>query len=291
MRAINQAIIQFEEMPGAGRFASLYPSLNNVDAAALAPATAADLAEVVHLRFDAVSACNARCVFCHSDFDAPVRQLALEQLSAVLDHPMPKLNTLAIGCAFEPLIGKLFERYPEVMARYRGQAQARIVTNAYLLDKRDIGPWVDFGLEYLHVSLHSHIPEVYERTMQGAVRLPRVVSNLAEARRRFPGLRLLLINVVTKANNRDLAGYCRWGFEELGADQIVLWRAEIATQPLPGSPAFHSPEIALSDDEWAEVLRACAPFSDDPAYTRLPALGKTISSMTLSRQTQRALHV
>src|SRR5688572_14102164 len=121
MRAINQAIIQFEEMPGAGRFASLYPSLNNVDAAALAPATAADLAEVVHLRFDAVSACNARCVFCHSDFDAPVRQLALEQLSAVLDHPMPKLNTLAIGCAFEPLIGKLFERYPEVMARYRGQ--------------------------------------------------------------------------------------------------------------------------------------------------------------------------
>ena len=126
--------------------------------------------------------------------------------------------------------------------------------------------------------------------MQGAVRLPRVVSNLAEARRRFPGLRLLLINVVTKANNRDLAGYCRWGFEELGADQIVLWRAEIAAQPLPGSPAFHSPEIALSDAEWAEVLRACAPFSDDPAHTRLPALGTTISSMTLSRQTQRVVH-
>ena len=35
MRSIQQAIIEFEEMPGAVRYASLYPSLANVDAAAL----------------------------------------------------------------------------------------------------------------------------------------------------------------------------------------------------------------------------------------------------------------
>lgn len=286
MLAINNAIIQFEHMPGAGRFASLYPSLNNVDGSKLARATAADLAEVVHLRFDAVSACNARCVFCHSDFSGPVRQLALDDLRAVLDHPMPALHTVAIGCAFEPLIGKLFERYPEVLAPYRGQAQTRIITNGFLLDKRDIGPWVDFGLEYLHVSLHSHIPEVYEQTMQGSVRLDRVARNLTYVRTRFPGIRVVLINVISRANNKDVPGYCRWAFDEVGADQIVLYRAEISSAPAPGSPAFHSPDAALTDAEWTQVVRSCAGFSDTPMETALPALGTMVSSITLNRRSE-----
>jgi hypothetical protein len=116
------------------------------------------------------------------------------------------------------------------------------------------------------------------------VPLDRVARNLAQVRRRFPGLRLLLINVVSRVNNRDLPGYCRWAFDEVGADQIVLYRAEISSAPEPGSPAAQSPEAGLSDAEWAEVVRACAAFSDLPSETSLPALGTMVSSMTLTRR-------
>ena len=31
-----------------------------------------------------------------------------------------------------------------------------------------------------------------------------------------------MINVITRVNAKDVAGYCRWAFDEIGADQVIL---------------------------------------------------------------------
>jgi len=138
MLAIGGAVMSREDI-GRDRYVSLYP-IHPFGAAQgdLPKARPEDLAETAHLRFDPISACNARCVFCHSDFSHAVKHLTLDDLGAVAAVPMPKLHTISVGCAYEPLMGKFFEAYPSVLPSFRGQARARIITNGALLHRRDI---------------------------------------------------------------------------------------------------------------------------------------------------------
>lgn len=287
MYAIGGGVLQTEQM-GTEQYVSLYPLHPFGDRSTLPPATRELLEPTAHLRFDPISACNARCVFCHTNFDLPVKHLALEDLAAVASHPMPALHTVAVGCSYEPLMGKYFERYPEALAPFRGRAKTRIITNGALLHKRDIAPWVEFGFEYLHVSMHSHISEVYEMTMRNGMSFNRVVQNIRDMRARFPSIRILFVNVVSKINNVDIGGYCRWAFDEIGVDQIVLFRATLAECPQNGAPAHQYLALygaggALNNDQWNDVVARCTPFMADACRSELAELGSSIATLTLNR--------
>lgn len=271
MLKVSGAILINDLVSGTDVVATLYPALPRVDVDSLPGATAEHFAPLTHLRFDTVNACNLSCVFCHSDFSATAKQLPLNDLRTAISYPMPKLVTISVGCAYEPLMGRYFEQYPTVLHDLRGRAHARIITNGLLLHRKDIGSWADFGLDYIHASVHSHIPDVYERTVRNAGDLRQVTRNLKDVKQKHHA-KIRIVNVISKINNVDVPGFCRWAFDELGVDMVDLYRAVFSDDPLPGYPAASYLPAAISelkrspvltDDEWLALLESCSAFLDD----------------------------
>jgi hypothetical protein len=218
MLRIGNAIAIPEETPNGFALTLIYPSLPRIDHSSLRDATLDDFERVRHLRFDPVSACNRRCAFCHSDFSGRVTQLIPQLFSEGISFPMSRFENLAVGCAYEPPMGKFFQQYPSLMAHLRDQSiRARIITNGLVLHKKDISPWVEFGLEYIHVSAHSHIPDVYEPAIHRRTSLKQLTENLRNARLGHPSLRTQMVNVICKENYGNLGDCCRWAFDEVGA--------------------------------------------------------------------------
>jgi wyosine [tRNA(Phe)-imidazoG37] synthetase (radical SAM superfamily) len=236
MLALGKSIVIRQEADGAS-LASLYPSLPDVDQSRLPVAGSEDMAPVTHLRFDPVVACNVRCVFCHSDFSGKANQLEPDELTNVFAFGMPALRSVAAGCAYEPTMSKHFEKYPEVLSDLRGTVRARVITNGLLLHRKDMSPWVSFGLEFLHVSVHSHKADIYADTMGNGARFEQVDANLKQFRRDFPEVPLHLINVVCRTNAIDVHGYRRWAFDEIGANEVMLARAFFSDRQSPGYPS------------------------------------------------------
>lgn len=270
MLSAGNSIVIRQEADG-DILASLYPTLPGVDRSSLRSIGAEDLAPVTHFRFDPVAACNVRCVFCHSDFSGQARQLDPQELATAFAFDMPSLRTIAVGCAYEPTMSKHFEAYPQVLSAYRGKARARIITNGLLLHRKDLAPWAAFGVEYLHVSVHSHLPDVYEQTMRSGADLDQLAHNLKQVRIEFPEIPIHLINVVCRTNTVAIADYCRWAFDEIGASEVMLARAYFSETPSPGYPAAsYVAEVSskgdlpgLTDEEWKSVLSNCLEFMDD----------------------------
>ena len=250
--------------------AFLYPTLPNVDQQSLLEAPLDILSAVPHLRIDTVNACNYDCVFCHSDFSAKIKQLEVEDFAeALVNNKFPQLECITLGCAYEPLMGKYFERYPGAIQEFRGKLKARIVTNGGLLHRKDLAPWVEFGLEKLYVSVYSHIADLYNKTARGAGDFKQLEQNLLETRRRFPGLEITLVNPITKTNDVGLGEYCRWAFDYIGVASVDLRRAFFDEKPAPGYPAYTFKDAAIaelgrspaiSDEEWIAILDSCSDY-------------------------------
>ena len=188
---------------------------------------------------------------------------------ALLNDRFPHLQLITLGCAYEPLMGKDFERYPGAIQELHEKLKVRIVTNGALLHRKDIAPWVDFGLEKLYVSVYSHIPELYEGTARGAGDFKQIEKNLLETRRRFPTLEITLTNPISKANDVDIVGFCRWAFDYVGASSVDLRRAFFVEKPAAGYPAFTYTEAATAelgrspaiyDEEWSAILHSCTGY-------------------------------
>jgi len=282
--------------------ATLYPALANIDSSSLPDAPAPILGAIPHLRIDAVNACNFDCIFCHSDFNGRARQLGIDDFAEVVfSGGFADLQQITMGCAYEPLMGKHIERYPGVMKDLRGKLVSNIVTNGALLHKRDISPWVEFGLQTLYVSVYSHIAPLYERTGRATANFSQIEENLLATRRRFPELRIVVVNPISKSNDVDIPGFCRWAFDYIGASAIDLRRAFFVENPSSGYPAYsytvaataemgRSP--ALNDEEWHAILDSCSPYMTD-AWKQVIRLGDAIKydSVVLSsgnRQSPRS---
>lgn len=252
--------------------AFLYPVLPNVDWASLPEAPLDVLGAISDLKVDTVNACNYDCVFCHSDFSAKTKQLEVEDFADALGNGrFPLLQCITLGCAYEPLMGKYFEDYPDAIPDLKGRLKVRIVTNGALLHRKDLGPWAEFGLEKLFVSVYSHIPEVYDRTARGAGDFRQLERNLLDTRRRFPALEINLTNPLTKSNDVDVGDFCRWAFEYIGVNSVDLRRAFFDEKPAPVYPAYTYKEAAtallgrspaINDEEWIAILNSCADFMD-----------------------------
>jgi hypothetical protein len=263
--------------------ATLYPALPRVETQALDEAPSSVLGAIPHLRIDTVNSCNLACVFCHSDFSAKAKHLGLSEFSESL-NAFPGLKQITMGCAYEPLMGRNFEKFPGVIPHFRGSITSEIVTNGTLLGRKDIGSWVEFGLGRLYVSVYSHIADIYERTGRGAARFTQIEENLLNTRKRFPELDIVIVNPISRSNDTDLPGFCRWAFDHMGATTVDLRRAFFADTPSPGYPAStffpaakenlgRSP--TLTDDEWKSILESCIDYMTG-SYKRTISLGGKI---------------
>lgn len=272
------------------REGTLYPNLAFVNRNSLLNAPIDVLQQIHHLRIDTINACNLSCVFCHSDFSGKVEHLQLEDFSL---SKFPNLKMITLGCAYEPLMGKNFELFPKSISEIKGMIDVNIVTNGLLLHKKDISPWVQFGLKSLYVSVYSHIIDVYERIARKEAKFKQIEMNLLDIRQRYPSLEVNIVTPVCKSNNVEIAAFCDWVFEKIGAKSLDIRRAFFVSNPKASYPAYSywqsviletgsSPQ--LTEYEWADVLQNCKKYMSE-SNKRTISLGEAIKydSIVLSR--------
>jgi sulfatase maturation enzyme AslB (radical SAM superfamily) len=223
------------------------------------------LREASIVRIDPSNACNAECVFCESSFNSEAKRLPLELFDEALGEleRSPNLNTLQFGCTYEPTIRREFSDFGRLLERRRFVSQPEtlsIVSNCWILDRYDLGPFVRGGLNKLHVSVHAHEPETYRQVM-GRDHLERVARTLRAVKAEHPQVVVSAVCVVNSLNVRDPLGFARWAFQEVGVDYLRFTRAQIfgdradspALAALADKPQGFTYEV--SDAQWAEFAR------------------------------------
>lgn|GEM_PF-653288 len=147
------------------------------------------------LRVSVTGECNLRCVFCHNEGNSK-RHGGL---------PLPFYRALArdaaaLGLNAVKLSGgepTLREDLPEIVSAFRqaGFADISLITNGVRLSPALLGKLKAAGLNRLTVSLHTLVPELYERVFRAPARnLGLTLDNLSLAAAAFPGA--LKLNVV-----------------------------------------------------------------------------------------------
>jgi hypothetical protein len=253
---------------------TLYPWNHDPDRL-LREALKRDLSAVERIRFDPVNACNLRCVFCPHDLERPHAQLSLDLLEEVLSRVTDTCRRIVMGCAFEPTMAKNFTAYGELVkrtaSRFKSAPVFNILTNAILLDRRDIAPFADI-VSWLHISCHSHLPEKY-LALQPRGDFWTVEANIRRVRQDYPNLRVHLECVVTPLNLPDAIEYIRWGFGAMDVNTINLRRVGTdlpmkANSELARSRDRHDDQT-VPDADWAVMV--------DRVLAHFPASISTVS--------------
>lgn len=212
---IGKAILIAHPENNGIREATLYPSLPYIDQLLLPCPSPEICLAVRHLRIDTVNSCNLSCVFCHSNFSAKVKHLDVEDFAeALLDKKFSNLKLITLGCAYEPLMGKNFEKFADSIQSLRNVIKANIVTNGLLFHKKDIAPWVEFGLQKIYVSVYSHIAEIYSRTARNGGKFEQIEMNLLDIRKNYPSLDIHIVTPICKTNDTNVTEFCDWVFEK-----------------------------------------------------------------------------
>lgn len=223
------------------------------------------LREAAVLRVDPSNACNAVCVFCESSFNTKGSRLPLEVFDQALADiaQSPRLNTLQFGCTFEPTIRKDFSEFGRLLEKHRFLSQPEtlsIVSNCWILDRYDMAPFVRGGLNKLHVSLHAHERDTFEKVM-GHDYLERVSQTLKRFKASHRHVVISAVCVVNTLNAEAPEDFARWAFHDVGVDYLRFTRAQIygdrkdspAKAALVGKPEGFSFE--LTDEAWLEFAR------------------------------------
>lgn len=292
---VGKSILLAESQTDQTFAATLYPALPNVDVERLPEAPPHVLRAIPHLRVDTVNGCNLECVFCHSDFSGKVAHLKADDFAeAIGGNKFANLQLLTFGCAYEPLLGRHFEDFPQAMrARLNQVVGSEIVTNGLLLHRKDLAPWRELGMKKLYVSVYSHIADIYEKTGRGGARFNQIELNLLEVRRRFPTLEIMLVNPICKSNDVDLPNFCRWAFDHIGVQSVDLRRAFFVENPSAGYPAYTykaaaSAELgrspSLTDEEWRDAIESCAEFMTNADRRTLSLQGKIAYDSVILRR-------
>ena len=236
-----------------------------------------DLSKVKKIRIDPVNTCNVACVFCTSDLTVKHAQISPDTIEAILRKTSQTCTRISVGCIYEPLMAKNIEKYIQIIQKVVGdefpeKPKLNIVSNGLLLGKRKL----DFlnYLDWVHISVHSHKKENYEKIMRKA-NFDTLVSNIKDIRKKYINLNIHLEFVVNQKNKDDAEGFIHWAFNEMNADSINLKRVSIDAfddkSYLADSVAAKD-ELGLSDEEWNSVSKKISKswpskLSSAPAYS------------------------
>ena len=165
-----------------------------------------NLSEVIKFRFDPVNVCNLACVFCTTDLKVRHSQISVNLFEEILKKISKTCYRISIGCHFEPLMTKNIHEYLSILKEYKEKYFEKkptitMITNGLLLNKRNID-LIEI-LDWIHISVHSHNKENFEKIERKAD-FETLVSNIKYIREKFKNL-----NIHFEFVANDKLDYCR----------------------------------------------------------------------------------
>lgn len=217
-----------------------------------------DLSSVIKFRFDPVNVCNLACLFCTTDLKAKHAQISLNYLKDILTKISKTCKRVSIGCSYEPLMAKNIDEYLKVAKdvinkNYVNKPVITMITNGLLLEKRKLVN-LDF-LDWIHISVHSHKKENFEKIERKA-KFENLVAGIKDIRQRFQDLNIHIEFVANNHNKDDIEGFIPWAFEELGVNSLNIRRVSTsayAPRSFLEESLKNNISISVTDDEWIEI--------------------------------------
>ena len=217
-----------------------------------------DLSEVIKFRFDPVNTCNLACIFCTSDLQARHSQISPISFESILKRVSNSCRRVSIGCSYEPLMAKNIDEYLNITKKiisekFTHKPVVTMITNGLLIGKRKLEN-LDF-LDWIHISVHSHLKENFEKIERKA-KFENLVSNIKNIRERFQNLNIHIEFVANKENMNDIEGFIPWAFSELKVDSLNIRRVSTESYA-PRSFLEQSIKdnivLGLEDNEWKDI--------------------------------------
>ncbi len=217
-----------------------------------------DLNNVIKFRFDPVNVCNLACVFCTTDLQVKHGQISIDSLKKILEKVSNTCRRISIGCSYEPLMAKNIDEYLHVAKElisknFKNKPITTMITNGLLLEKRKLQ---NLGfLDWIHISVHSHRKENFEKIERKA-KFETLVAGIKDIRKRYNDLNIHIEFVANKENKNDVEGFIPWAFNELKVDSLNVRRVSTSSYA-PRSYLEQSLKdnisIGISDEEWSDI--------------------------------------
>ena len=217
-----------------------------------------DLSNVIKFRFDPVNVCNLACIFCTTDLQAKHAQISTESLKKILIQVSNTCKRISIGCSYEPLMAKNIDDYLDIAKRTISENYAKkpiitMITNGLLLEKRKLKN-LDC-LDWIHISVHSHKKENFEKIERKA-NFENLVASIKDTRSRFKDLNIHIEFVANNENKNDVEEFIPWAFNDLLVNSLNVRRVSTAAYA-PRSFLEDSKKknitIGITDEEWSEI--------------------------------------
>lgn len=188
---------------------------------------------MVGVFFDPVMACNLRCKMCYmSDTKGrePMKGQKIEAgyLDRMARAIYGRTLKLQIGCATEPT---LYPALTDIIshAKAHGVPYVSITTNGKMIaqGRHNLSEMAEKGLDEITLSLHGTSKEIYEELMPGGKfeELQKLTHMIAEAKKKYPGLKLRVNYTINSRNIQDLEADRFWGlWKEGGLPDIIQLR-------------------------------------------------------------------
>lgn len=179
---------------------------------------------------DPVLGCNLRCRMCHMSVPESSRVFrgqrmetaALQRVAAAF---FPRALKLQIGCATEPT---LYPHLGAIIASAKGYGvpYVSLTTNGKLIAQGRVSllDLAEAGLDELTLSLHGTTRAIYEELMPGAKfdELLALSPIIAQAKERYPGLKLRVNYTINSLNILDLTPDRFWAIWPEGARPDIV---------------------------------------------------------------------
>lgn len=219
-----------------------------------------DLSNVLKFRFDPVNVCNLSCVFCTTDLRAKHAQISKNALEKILSRISKTCRRVSIGCSYEPLMAKDIDDYLKITEKYikekfEFKPTVTMITNGLLLEKRNLQN-LNF-LDWIHISVHSHLKENFEKIERKA-KFETLVSGIKDIRSRFKDLNIHIEFVANDKNKNDVEGFIPWAFNELKVDSINIRRvttSSYAPRSFLEESLNNNVTIGVTDEDWSEIQK------------------------------------
>lgn len=235
-----------------------------------------DLSNVLKFRFDPVNVCNLACVFCTTDLRAKHAQISTNSLKNILIKISKTCRRISVGCSYEPLMAKNIDEYLETTHKYineefQHKPIVTMITNGLLLEKRKLKN-LHF-LDWIHISVHSHLKENFEKIERKA-KFETLVSGIKDIRNRFADLNIHIEFVANDKNKYDVEGFIPWAFNELKVDSLNIRRVSTsayAPRSFLEESLKNDVSIGVNDDDWLEIQKKVSEswpseLSNTPAF-------------------------